>query len=108
MVRAKRPRTSGIANLFRDFDADVQETTIDEIVEEQKALAAQETLKMLRERGSRSFVNIWETILRGHMLRVTNVKDICVHLAKAGLIENTWGGGNRKPQDQDTIKLKSS
>ena len=104
----KREDRSGIANLFRDFDADVQETTIDEIVEEQKALAAQETLKMLRERGSRSFVNIWETILRGHMLRVTNVKDICVHLAKAGLIENTWGGGNRKPQDQDTIKLKSS
>lgn len=104
----KREGRSGIANLFSDFEADVQETTIDEIVDEQKALASQETLRIVRERGPQSFSNAWETILRAHMLRVTNVKDICVDLAKMGLIENTWGGGNRKPQDQDTIKLKSN
>lgn len=104
----KREGRSGIANLFSDFEADVQETTIDEIVEEQKALASQETLRIVRERGPQSFSNVWETILRAHMLRVTNVKDICVDLAKIGSIENTWGGGNRKPRDQDTIKLKFS
>jgi hypothetical protein len=40
------------------------------------------------------------------MLRVTNVKDICVALARTGKIENTWGGGTRKPRDEDSIKLK--
>jgi len=38
-------------------------------------------------------------------LRETNVKDICVELAKAGVIETSWGGGARKPKDQDLIKL---
>ena len=42
------------------------------------------------------------------MLRETNVKDICVDLAKNGKIENTWGKGNRKPHDKDRIKLKLS
>ena len=42
------------------------------------------------------------------MLRVTNVKDLCVELAKIGKIEQTWGGGTRKPSDQDAIKLKLS
>jgi hypothetical protein len=41
------------------------------------------------------------------MLRVTNVKDICVELAKMGKVKNTWGGGNRKPRDNDVIKLSS-
>ena len=40
------------------------------------------------------------------MLRETDVKDICVNLAKAGEIENTWGSGNRKPRDENLIKLK--
>jgi protein gp37 len=33
---------------------------------------------------------------------------ICVDLARTGKIENTWGDGNRKPRDKDTIKLKLS
>jgi hypothetical protein len=41
------------------------------------------------------------------MLRETNVKDICVDLAKADKIENTWGGGNRKPNDGSTIRLNT-
>ena len=42
------------------------------------------------------------------MLRETNVKDICVDLAKAGKIENTWGGGNRKPRNDNLISLRTS
>ena len=41
------------------------------------------------------------------MLRETNVKDICVNLAKAGEIGNTWGGGNRKLRDDTIIRFKS-
>jgi hypothetical protein len=47
-------------------------------------------------------------LLQTYMLRDTNVKDICVDLAKAGRIDNTWGGGNRKPHDQCLIKRRSS
>jgi hypothetical protein len=47
-------------------------------------------------------------LLQAYMLRVTNVKDICVDLAKIGEIEQTWNGGPRKPRDQDAIKLKLS
>ena len=102
----KRESRSGSPDLFSGLDADVQETTIDEIVEEQKALASHDILNILREFGPISFSGLWEMILQAYMLRVTNVKDICVDLAKNGAIEQPWGGGNRKPRDQDCIRLK--
>ncbi len=33
---------------------------------------------------------------------------LCIALAKGGKIENSWGGGNRKPRDGDKITLKFS
>ena len=104
----KRESRSGSSDLFSGLDADVQETTIDEIVEEQKTLASQDVLNILREFGPISFSGLWEIILQAYMLRVTNVKDICVDLAKSGAIEQPWGGGTRKPRDQDAIRLKLS
>ena len=104
----KREGRSGSPDLFSGFEADVQKNSIDEIVEEQKGLASQEMLRVLHEFGPISFSSIWEMLLQAYMLRVTNVKDICVDLAKIGAIENTWGGGNRKPRDQDTIRLRLS
>jgi three-Cys-motif partner protein len=104
----KRENESGSSDLFSGLDADIQETTIDEIVEEQKALAAHDVVKFLSEFGPIHFSKIWAMLLQAHMLRVTNVKDICVGLAKIGKIENTWGGGTRKPRDEDMIKLKLS
>lgn len=102
----KRESKSGSSDLFSGLDADFQETTVDEIVEEQKALASQEVVNILRELGTLSFSELWEMLLQAYMLRVTNVKDICVDLAQIGKIEQTWSGGARKPRDQDTIKLK--
>jgi three-Cys-motif partner protein len=104
----KRENRSGSPDLFSGLDADVQEITIDEVVDEQKVLASRDVLIILREFGPISFSRLWEMLLRSHMLRVTNVKDICVDLARTGKIENTWGGGNRKPLDKDSIKLKFS
>src|SRR5882757_965967 len=92
----KRENRSGVQDLFTGIEADIQETTIDEIVDEQKALAARDALNILREFGPISFSGLWEILLQAHMLRVTDVKDICVELAKSGAIERTWGGGNRK------------
>ena len=101
----KREIKLGTGDLFSDFHADIQEATIDDLVEEQKTAALLETCQLLRERGSLRFVELWTTLLQAHMLRVNNVRDICVALYKNGQIKNTWGGGNRKPQDSDLIEL---
>jgi three-Cys-motif partner protein len=103
----KRENKSGSPDLFSGLDADIQETTIDEIVEEQKALASHDILKFLGELGPIPFSKVWPIILQAYMLRVTNVKDICVDLAKVGKIDNTWGGGTRKPRDQDLIARRA-
>jgi len=102
----KRENKSGSIDLFSGLDADVQATTIDEIVTEQKALASRDVLDILRKLGPVSFSRLWEIILQAYMLRVTNVKDICVDLAKRSAIEQPWVGGTRKPRDQDIIRLK--
>jgi three-Cys-motif partner protein len=104
----KREDKSGSPDLFKGVDADVQEATIDDIVEEQKALATEDLLAALHKRGSMRFSRVCTALLQAHMLRVTNIKDICASLAKSGEIENTWGGGNRKPRDDDLIKLTPS
>jgi len=54
------------------------------------------------------FVGILDAMLQAFMLRETNIKDVCVELAKKGEIENTWGTGGRKPTDHTMIKLASN
>jgi protein gp37 len=103
----KHENKTGTSDLFAGLDADVQELSIDDIVEEQKILAKNDLMEMLKD-FSLEFNLVWTTLLQAHMLRLTNVKDICVELAKTGKIQNTWGGGNRKPRDLDVIKLSSS
>lgn len=101
----KRENKIGSSDFFAAFEAEIQEATIENIVSEQKAAASDYLLKMLDEFGPMKFSKAWSLLLEGHMLRVTNVKDICLDLAKAGKLANTWGGGNRKPHDEDTIIL---
>jgi hypothetical protein len=60
----------------------------------------------LHELGPIHFSKVWVVLLQAYMLRVTNVKDVCVDLAKFDKIDNTWGGGTRKPRDEDMITLK--
>ncbi|MGE5540380.1 MAG: three-Cys-motif partner protein TcmP [Gemmatimonas sp.] len=102
----KREERSSITDLFAAHEAAVQESTIDEIVEEQKKKATAELLSHLSRRESLTFSSVVDLLLQAFMLRVTNVKDLCAELAKAGAIERTWGSGNRKPQDGDIIRLK--
>ncbi len=103
----KRESKTGLPDLFAGLHADIQETTIDDIVEEQKALAAKYLLLQLQD-FALEFSLIWPMLLRAYTLRVTDIKDICVDLARVGTIENTWGGGNRKPRDEDVIRLKKN
>jgi three-Cys-motif partner protein len=99
--RAEKTRTD---DLFAEHHAGIREATIDGIVEEQKNHARDYLLTALA-RSPLKFVQVWEELLKSFMLRETNVKDICVALANEGKIENSWGGGNRKPNDTCVIKL---
>jgi three-Cys-motif partner protein len=102
----KREDRSRTADLFPGYQAKVQETTIDEIVGEQKALALIDLMATLSQFGSLNFSRVLIGLLQIYTLRETDVKDICVDLARAGEIENTWGGGNRKLSDGSMIKAK--
>lgn len=102
----KREEKSNSSDLFADHHVEVQEATLDQIVEEQKALASAELVATLPLDAAFPFSRVVVELLQAYMLRETNVKDICVALAKAGTIDNTWGGGNRKPRDDDVIRLK--
>ncbi|HEY4212779.1 MAG TPA: three-Cys-motif partner protein TcmP [Steroidobacteraceae bacterium] len=101
----KREEASGSVDMFAGMDAAVQSLRVDDFVAREKVSAAAFILLIL-EGGSRSFADVWAAVLQEFVLRITNVKDVCVTLARGGRIENTWGSGNRKPRDSDTIRLK--
>jgi three-Cys-motif partner protein len=102
-----REERSNTTDLFASHYAEIHEATVDELVTEQKALAARDLLATLQSRSTLPFSRVVTALLQVYMLRETNIKDICVNLAKADMVENTWGGGNRKPQDSSPIKLKT-
>lgn len=101
----KREMRTGTADLFAEEAAERQEATIDEIVADQKKLAGETVLKTLAAFGPMQFTQVVDVVLQVHMLRETNVKDLCVALARTGQVQNTWGKGNRKPKDDSMIRL---
>jgi hypothetical protein len=100
----KRERKSGTMELFAEFDTNYREASIDNIVTE-KERGKEHLLNMLGQAESLPFTNVVDALLQAFMLRETNVKDICIELAREGRIENCWGGGTRKPNDQTRIIL---
>lgn len=102
-ITRKREARSGTAELFAEFDADRRAASIDEIVTYQKRLGRVRLLQMLSEAGQVPFMHAVDVLMQEFMLRETNVKDVCVELAREGRIENSWGGGVRKPNDQTQI-----
>jgi three-Cys-motif partner protein len=100
--REERTRTQ---DMFAGEHVEAQEQTIDEIVDGQKTLASPALLQMLADHGPQRFSNIVDKLLQEFMLRETNVKDVCVELARNRLIQNSWGGRNRKPTDEMLIEL---
>jgi three-Cys-motif partner protein len=101
----KRQARSGTMEMFADFEADHREASIDEIVAEQKQFAQERLLEMLGESDALHFADVVDTLLQAFMLRETNVKDVCVELAREGRIQNSWGGGTRKPSDRTQIAM---
>jgi three-Cys-motif partner protein len=107
-MERQREQRLNVTDMFAGYQAELKELTIDEIVSEQKTLATTRLVETLSQQGTLEFSQVVSGLLQPFMLRETNVKDICVNLAKIGKIENTWGGGNRKPRDEDSIRLKLS
>jgi three-Cys-motif partner protein len=104
----KREDQTNVGDMFSGHESDIQEATFEEIVEEQKKLASADLIEHLAKRSHMPFSEVVIRLLQPFMLRETNVKDICIALAKNGRIENTWGGGNRKPKDEDVIRRRAS
>ena len=102
--RVRQERT-GMVDMFAGYQANVKQSSIDEIVEESSALASTELIGIIAREGGVRFERILVELLEEFMLRETNVKDICVMLAKQGKIENTWGIGSRKPRTDSMIRL---
>lgn len=101
----KREAQTQMADLFPGLEAGVKEASVEQLVDDQKALASSHLLKLLSSCPSMKFSEVVDALLQAFMLRETNVKDVCVTLAKDGKIQNTWGGGNRKPNDNTIIRL---
>ncbi len=92
-------------------DVDLQDDLkhgIDEVLREEMGKVRDALPEALRRcGGSAKFKDVWQAALKEHMLRETNVKDICCQLARAGVIDNTWSkAGRRKPGDDDLILLR--
>jgi three-Cys-motif partner protein len=104
----KREERTNTPDMFAGHQATVQEATIDELVEEQMDFASADLMAALAKSGPRLFSTLLVSLLQAHMLRETNIKDICVKLAKERKIENTWGSGTRKPRDESLIKLTTA
>lgn len=103
----KQEAKSGLKDLFSDHEAQVREDAVDEVANADMRKAVPVVLEMIAHNSSLKFRQIAARLMETFMLREPNVKDIIVKLAQDGKIENTWGGGNRKPQETDDIKPKA-
>ena len=107
-VERLREARTGIEDMFADHQAGIRESSIDELVEEQRVLASAALLASVAKSDGVRFDKVVGEILEAYMLRETNVKDICVKLAREGKIENSWGSGNRKPRSESMIRFKAA
>jgi three-Cys-motif partner protein len=105
-MERKRETLSGSMDMFAGMDAAIRTQGVDNFVASEKASAEALILRLLAQsNGEMMFEALWFAVLQSFVVRVTNVKDVCVALAKAGKIENTWGKGNAKPKDRTLIRL---
>jgi three-Cys-motif partner protein len=100
----KREEQSGSTDMFSGMDAAVQTERVDDFVAAEKVQASAFILDMIAN-GPKTFAEVWVAVLQKFVLRVPNVKDVCVALFREGKIENTWGKGNAKPKDETPIRL---
>lgn len=103
-VRRQEEKT-GLADMFANLHADVKERGVDSLVAEEVSAVEARLPAFILQRTEMPFKQLAATVMQARMVRETDVKDICLRLAAGGLIENTWGRGNRKPKDDTPIRL---
>lgn len=101
----RQEEKTGAVDMFAGWHADVKERGVEDIVAEEMRAAEERIVAFVRSNKATKFQDIAARAMQALMLRETNVKDICVRLAADGLLENTWGKGNRKPKDDDMIRI---
>lgn len=101
----KRTERSGMDDLFGGPTVP-DEKSLDTIIAELRGFASDWIVELLREKGDYQFDPLALAIMQTFMLRETDVKDICVDLAKRGVITNTWKSERkRKPSKHHVIAL---
>ena len=102
----RREQRTGMSDLFAAVQSG-DDSSIESLVQKNKVdVKKQVVLTMQKHRSAVRFDVLWSRVLEAHMLRVKDVKDICVELAAEGVIESPWRAkGNRKPHDDDLIRL---
>lgn len=104
----KKADKSKTDDLFPGYQADAHEDSFEKLADDQRAAAQARLITILKNVGPSSFEKLVEWLLEPNMVRETTVKDICVALAKSGLIDDTWSPADkRKPQNNSTIRLKT-
>lgn len=101
----KREDRTKTSDLFAGYQAEIHESSFDDIIKAQKEEASKVLLATIQTHGPMSFSSVVILLLQQFKLRETNIKDICVELSRSGKIENTWGAGNRKPREEDQIRI---
>lgn len=102
----KQEAKSHSPDFFMNHEASVQEASIDEDIEMDMEKATKSLLQMLQKSGPQKFSHIAGRLMEIYMLRETNLKNVIVQLSRDGRIKNTWGGGTRKPRENDMIALE--
>ena len=102
----EREERTRMGPLFPEYQADVDEASVQNDINQEKVLASNHLEELLSKDGQQRFDKVVGTLLERYQLKETHIKDVCVDLAKSGKIENTWRNGNRKPRNESMIRMK--
>jgi three-Cys-motif partner protein len=101
----KKSERTGMTDLF-SAQPMPDDNSLEELVDRIRAEATSWTYAYLSDHGPMKFDDLCTAMLQEFMLRVTDVKDICVALAAEGTIVDTWAAeGKRKPHEHHRIGL---
>jgi three-Cys-motif partner protein len=100
----KKEAKTGLTDMFAAYEVYRHEEAVVDDVRKEMGRAAPVAIEMISKAGSLKFEQIAAELMENFRLREPNVKDILCLLARDGKIENSWGGGNRKPKEGDIIR----
>ena len=99
----KQVQCSGMDDLFGGPELPA-EKSLDATIAELRAFAADWIVERLRAEGGYQFEPLALAVMQTFMLRETDVKDVCVDLARRGVIADTWKPDKkRKPHGHHRI-----